>query len=303
MIPGLEFHTITSFDGSEIAYQACGHGPAVVLANGLGGTYAAWRHVMDALGRGYRILTWDYRGLFRSGPPKGGALDIVSQARDLAAILEHEKIERVLLGGWSMGTHVILEHHRLFPERTVGMFVVCGIACSPGEGRVHPTVAKTALAALRSSARLWGPFARASVASGVLLPWLARLGVVGPTADPEVIQQVAADWNLLDFEMLVANAGAIADSDCRDVLPTMNVPALLIGGDRDFQAPLSVMREMAQALPHARLVEVAGGTHYTPIEFPRLVQKEVADFVAELGWGQPDFISPSARFQSTRSRM
>ena len=302
MIPGLEFHTITSFDGTEIAYQACGHGPAVVLANGLGGTYAAWRPIMEALGRGYRIITWDYRGLFRSGPPRGG-LDIPSQARDLEAILAHEKIDRVLLGGWSMGAHVVLEHHRIAPERTVGLFIVCGIACSPGEGKVPLPVARAGLAALRSSARLWGPLVRAQVASGVLLPWLARLGVVAPTADPEVIRSVSADWNKLDFEMLVANADAVAQSDARDVLPGMDVPALLIGGDRDFQAPLSMMREMAKALPRARLVEVPGGTHYTPIEFPLLVQSEIAQFVSDLGWGQPEFISPSARFQSTWSRM
>lgn len=39
MVPGLEHRRIAAGDGTQLAYQVRGEGPAVVLANGLGGTY------------------------------------------------------------------------------------------------------------------------------------------------------------------------------------------------------------------------------------------------------------------------
>ncbi|HJZ85028.1 MAG TPA: alpha/beta hydrolase [Polyangia bacterium] len=303
MIREPAFRTTVSFDGSEIAYQVCGDGPAIVLANGLGGTFAAWHHLYEALGTGYRVLSWDYRGLFRSPPPQRRAFDMVTQARDLEAILAAERIERTLLAGWSMGVQVILEHYRRRPECAVGMLMVCGLACSPGEGRVPLALARQALRLLKQAAPVLGPIARASVQSRRIRPLLERLGVVGPTADPEVLQRVAADWNQLDFEALVETADALAHSDARDLLPAVRLPVLAVGGDRDFQTPIAMMREMARALPSARLVEVKGGTHYTPIEFPDLLADEVVGFLRELRWGQPARAPSSARFQSSASRM
>ena len=70
MIPGLEHKRFRSFDGTEIAYQARGDGPCVVLANGLGGTFEAFRHIFATLGTRYRVLCWDYRGMYRSARPR-----------------------------------------------------------------------------------------------------------------------------------------------------------------------------------------------------------------------------------------
>lgn len=86
MVPGLEHRRLTSFDGTEIAYQVRGEGPAVVLANGLGGTFEAFRYVYEFLGRDYRTLCWDYRGLYGSGVPRDlETLTVAYQCDDLEA--------------------------------------------------------------------------------------------------------------------------------------------------------------------------------------------------------------------------
>ena len=50
--------------------RCVGEGPAVVLANGLGGTYVAFRYLYEALGD-YKTICWDYRGLYTSSPSRG----------------------------------------------------------------------------------------------------------------------------------------------------------------------------------------------------------------------------------------
>ena len=81
--PDVEHRTVTSFDGTPIVYQVRGDGPSVVLANGLGGTYSTWRHQYALLGERYRVISWDYRGLFRSGrPARMETLALERQVRD-----------------------------------------------------------------------------------------------------------------------------------------------------------------------------------------------------------------------------
>src|SRR5262245_61392191 len=71
--------------------------PWVILANGLGGTYLAFRRQIDYLGNRYRFLTWDYRGLYASGRPSpddAAGYAIPKHVRDLGAILAAEGIEQ-----------------------------------------------------------------------------------------------------------------------------------------------------------------------------------------------------------------
>src|SRR3954471_19203140 len=88
---------LTSFDGTSIAYHLTPEpfvgAPWVILANGLGGTYLAWRRLIDYLGGRYRFMTWDYRGLYasaRPSPDDAAAYRIPRHVRDLEAILAAE---------------------------------------------------------------------------------------------------------------------------------------------------------------------------------------------------------------------
>ncbi len=63
--------TLVSHHGARISYSVIGDGPnSLTLANDLGGRLCAWEPVVAALGDRYRIITWDYRGLFGSTPPE-----------------------------------------------------------------------------------------------------------------------------------------------------------------------------------------------------------------------------------------
>src|SRR4051812_40134714 len=88
-----------SLDGTEIAYHVTAapfpDAPVIVLANGLGGTYPAWRGQIDYLSDRYRFITWDYRGLYasqRPTPDEAASYAIPKHVQDLEAILAAEKV-------------------------------------------------------------------------------------------------------------------------------------------------------------------------------------------------------------------
>ena len=130
----VEERRVPSFDGTEVAYHVTGEGPPVLLANGLGGSWKAWKHQLAHLGDRYRFVSWDYRGLYRSGPPGDrDALGIDAQVRDALAVLDAEDIERTAVLGWSMGVQVALELFRVAPERVSTLVLVNGVAGRPWE--------------------------------------------------------------------------------------------------------------------------------------------------------------------------
>ena len=125
--------------GVRIAYNVLGDGPrTLVLANGLGGRLYAWEPLIRALPEGYRVITWDYRGLFESTPPERRRhLSVPHHAEDAFAILDAEGVDRAVFCGWSMGVQVSLEAAASREERVAGLVLLSGTyghVFSSGEG-------------------------------------------------------------------------------------------------------------------------------------------------------------------------
>ena len=85
----------------------------------------------------------------------------------------------------------------------------------------------------------------------------------------------------VDFPMFLRMLRAAGEHDARDLLPRIEVPVLVIAGDRDTFTPPYLAREMAAAIPRCRLVIVPGGTHVAPIEQPDLVGAAIRQYLEE----------------------
>lgn len=280
--------TLRSFDGTQIAYQVGGGGGGlpIVLANGLGGDYRAWKYIFERFADRHRILTWDYRGLYRSGPPQTrGTLGPPSQARDLIAILDAEAIPRVLLVGWSMGVQVNFEAWRRVPSRIAALGIINGVSGRPFDtalgSRLLKHVIPTLLKQMRRRATLIGRMSQLATSWCGLLPMMIRLGFVGPTIDLALFGDFARTFSTLDFDLYGATLEALGKHDAGDVVPTVTVPMRIVTGDRDMLTPIETARALQRAAPHAKLTVLPGGTHYTPVEFPEEVCRELAGLFAD----------------------
>ena len=81
----LQTYDLRSFDGTRLTVFDGGNpdGPTIMLVNGLGGNVTSWRHAIADLSLDFRIVTWDYRGLYESGPSPVGRYAIADHAADL----------------------------------------------------------------------------------------------------------------------------------------------------------------------------------------------------------------------------
>jgi pimeloyl-ACP methyl ester carboxylesterase len=289
--PAVEQRVVDSFDGTPIAYQVSGTGPVIVLANGLGGTYTAWRHQYALLARHYRVLSWDYRGLFRSGrPARLGTLALHEQVRDLEAVLAAEAVDRAVFIGWSMGVQFNLEYYRHHADQFAGLIVLNGVAGRPFQTAFGTPVLQPLIPIFLGLARYGAPVVSVGTRIGSrwrgLVPLLQRIGMVGESLDVDVFHDLAQEYAGLDFEAYGETMRHLGRHDASDLLHRIAVPTLIVAGTRDLFTPIPTAHAMAQAIPDARVVAIEGGTHYAAVEFPREVNEHLRAFLKQLGYGE-----------------
>jgi pimeloyl-ACP methyl ester carboxylesterase len=288
----LEQRHLTVRDGTRIGYQIQGDGPAVVLANGLGGTYVAFRHLIERLD-GYKVLSWDYRGLYSSSPsPDPQANTVPHQVGDLVELLEHERIDRALVVGWSMGVQVAFELCRQHAGRVAGIYAINGTSGKAFHtvmsSRVVHRVIPLVLRMIRAQADLVGRASRVVAGSDALIATLKRFGLVSDRIDLEVFRHVAAGFKTIDWRIYSDLLARLDEHDAADVLSSITVPTTIVTADRDLMTPPATAERIHRAIAGSRLVVVEGGTHYTPVEYPAILQDELGRLLDRVrGWERP----------------
>lgn len=291
----METRRVTSFDGTDIAYRVTPMpsegAKTVILANGLGGPYLAWRALIDYLSDRYRFITWDYRGMYESGrpvPDVPSAYGIDRHVRDLEAILAVEGVERGSLIGWSMGVQVVLEAFRRLPRFAENLVLMNGtyrrpletLGPVPGLGRLLPSLLDLATRVHALATQV----TRRATSQPEALTWLKRVGLLGKTLDEEAFAELVQPFGQLDMAGFFKNLRALGLHDAEDVLALIDVPTLLITGDHDAFTPRALAQSMARRIAAAEILVVRGGTHYTAVEFPELVSLRIERFFMDHGF-------------------
>ena len=292
MLDALQQRRLTSFDGTELCYYVGGSGPAVVLANGLGGPVASYRHVLEELGSGYKILSWDYRGLYGSRRPNDpSALSMNHHIRDMEVLMAAEGIEEAIVFGWSMGVQVGFEYYRRHPDQVAGLVMLCGVAGAPFTTLPGGPLAGSLVSPLMQMGKRHArSVQRLSQLVGNwkgLIPLMQKAGMVAPSLDMDVFRGIVQDFAAMDIEVYCETMRQLGQHDASDVPPSVRVPTLLIAGDRDLMTPRAVSERIHSQIADCRLVVVEGGTHYTPVEFPVQVRAEIGSFLQSVAGYEP----------------
>lgn len=122
-----ERRSVTSRDGTRIAYSVTGSGPTVVLLHGLMGNRESWQSsgYVDALVGNHRLVLVDMRGHGESGGPVDpAAYTYTHLANDIATVVEQECEEPPALWGYSAGGGLamacVAHHPQLFSRVVIG---------------------------------------------------------------------------------------------------------------------------------------------------------------------------------------
>lgn len=289
MVLDIEQRHVVASDGTRIGYQVRGSGPCVVLANGLGGTYLAFKYLYDALD-GYKTICWDYRGLYSSAAPTDPRANTMAHhIDDLIAILAAEQIDDFVVIGWSMGVQVGFESIKRHRARVRGLYAINGtygktfrtVMGSRMIGQTIPMLLKL----IRAQASLVGRATKRVAGSDALISAMKRVGLVSETIDTEIFRQVAAGFQHVDWVIYSDLLSRLDEHDAEDVLATIDVPVSIITGDRDLMTPPATAEHIHRLVPGSRLVVIKGGSHYTPVEYPAILVDELNRFLARVpGW-------------------
>jgi pimeloyl-ACP methyl ester carboxylesterase len=285
----VEEQRISSFDATDLAYHTLGEGPPILLANGLGGSWRAWSHQLRYFQDRYRFVSWDYRGMYGSRAPRDrSALDVPAQARDALMIMDKEKIERTAIFGWSMGVQVALEVFRRAPDRVAALVLINGVAGSPFRTLANsPRLGQFAgpiLRRARSFPGLIHSVTKRAVAWEHTPRMVKALGLAGRTLDEALFAEIAGTFSDLDMAIYVHTLEQLGEHDAHDVLPSIDVPLLMIAGAEDLMTPRAAADRIVNGVRGAELLVVPGGTHYLAVEYPEVVNLRVERFLRDRGY-------------------
>jgi pimeloyl-ACP methyl ester carboxylesterase len=290
-----------SGDGGSVEYEVLGQGMPVLLANGLAGPRDVWTDLVRQQKDRYRFITWDYRGLRRDD---GAAHDTVTDsarsvqehARDAAAVLDAEDITRCCVVGWSMGVQTGLELFSLAPDRVSSLvFLSGGARVTWGDGRAGQAVGRfvsRTLRFFRRSPRLLTEAVRRGVQSPELYTWARRLGWIGEQVSADEFAQITAGVLQLNVTVYVDTLQQLANYDGRGVLPRVDVPTLVIAGDRDLFTSRREVERLVTEIRGAEYLPLPGATHYALMDEPERVNLRIEKFWNEHGYRSA--VSPSA---------
>jgi pimeloyl-ACP methyl ester carboxylesterase len=253
-------------DRLQIAYERVGSGPALVLLHGyVGDGPTTWRRQLDGLSDEFTVVAWDAPGAGRStDPPERFGLD--GYADCLAGFLDKLRLETACVVGLSFGGILTLALQRRHAARSSALILASAYA--GWGGSLAPEVAAQRL---RQALALAEGAPEAFV--DALLPTMFSKPMPRETVD-----DFRAGMEAFHPRGFRAMARASAE-DVRDVLPHIDVPTLLVYGDRDVRAPLTVARDLHAAISRSRLVVLPGAGHVCNVEAPDEFNAAVRDFL------------------------
>jgi pimeloyl-ACP methyl ester carboxylesterase len=101
-----------------------------------------------------------------------------------------------------------------------------------------------------------------------------------PATIKDELSVIIADFKPDGMRVMIR---ALAEADLRDALPQLNLPMLLIWGDRDVRSPLSVAKDLHARIAGSRLVVIKGAGHLSHEEAPQRFNAEVRSFLRVRG--------------------
>lgn len=286
MSPVVRVGTAEAPDGSVLQWRADGEGPvALVACNGVGVSTFFWRGLAGHFAPTHTFVTWDYRGHGASPVPADPeGLTIALCASDLWTVIDRAGFERAVLLGHSMGSQVILEAWRAQPGRVQALIPMLGAAGNVfssfiGGERLKPLF-RLLLEVGSARPRLSEQILRGVLRLPGVFDAVRALRIVHPDLCPrEAFEPYFEHLAGLDLRTWFALARDLLTHDASDLLAQVQVPALVVAGERDLFTPLERSRELAAAIPGAELLILREGSHAAMVEQPELLALSVEKFL------------------------
>ncbi|MFZ0905930.1 MAG: alpha/beta hydrolase [Mycobacterium sp.] len=256
----------------NLAYEDRGTGEPVLFIAGRGGLGRTWHlnQVSAFQAAGYRVITFDNRGVGATENTDDFATQ--TMVSDTAALIESLDVAPVRIVGVSMGSYIAQELMVVRPD----------------------LVSKAALMATRGRLDRARDFFRTAegdlAASGVQLPttYDAKIRLL-ESFSPKTLnnEEAVADWiGMFNIWPIKITPGLIRQGEIAPLTNrlaayrSITAPVLVIGFADDVVTPPHLGREVADAIPNARFLQLADTGHLGFLERPEAVNAAILQFFA-----------------------
>lgn len=219
----------------NINYIQYGSGSDVVLLHGWGQNIAMMKPIGDRLQKNHRITILDFPGFGDSEEPKT-ALTVYDYCEILEELLKKLKVKKPVIMGHSFGGRIAI----IYASRNeVEKVVLFGSPCIRKE--VKPSLK---LRMLKSLKKIPGINKLEGFAKN-------HMGSRDYKNASEIMKKILVN---------------VVNEDLSECAKKINVPTLLIWGDRDTEAPVGDAKELEKIIPDAGLIVLPNSTHYAYLE-------------------------------------
>lgn len=244
-------------------------GTPLIFINALGGDLRIWDAVALHLTDLFHVVRYDLRGQGLSDCPPA-PYSIRDHSGDLLGLLDHLRISEAILAGISVGGLIAMDCAAAHPNRVCAL-VLCDTAPRIGSAPMW----NERIDALRRHGM-------EHLADAILARWFA----------PSFAQQQPAAYrgyyNMLARTPVTGYIGtceALRDADLWDGVSAITAKTLVLCGAEDVATSPELGRQLVEALPDARFVEIADAAHLACIEQPQAVADAVRQFLKDARYG------------------
>jgi len=249
--------TIT-YHGQEVRYRDQGSGSCLVFLHGYLESGEIWNGFADMFSPNFRVIVPDLPGHGVSGT-WGKVHTMEELAGAVRAILQEEKIDKILLVGHSMGGYVTMAFADLYPESLLGYVLFHSTCFADSEEKKRNRQREISLVLCGKKCQI----INVNIPKGFANDNVERL-----RNEVERVRDIALD-NPEEGIVAMLN-GMMQRPDRTSVLQDSSLPLLLIGGMKDNYIPAEVFERLVGLAPHARVLRLNGSGHMGFIEEPEL---------------------------------
>jgi pimeloyl-ACP methyl ester carboxylesterase len=231
--------------GASIYYARFGTGDPVILLHGGMGNGDHWANQVPALAEKLSVIAIDSRGQGRSTRSKDKP-SYDQMATDVIAVMDHLKLEKAAIVGWSDGGEIALKLGIQHPDRITKLVVFGANYDANGSKKRGPS----------------------STFSG----YAAKC-----RADYTKLSKTPKQYDAVQTWLLPIWRNPMGFT--KEQLAQIKAPTLVADGDHDEIIKLEQIEEMATLIPHAELHVFKDASHFAHWQDPKAFTKVLVDFL------------------------
>lgn len=261
--------------------------PVIVFNYGLVCSNHHWKFQLDYFDHlGLQILIHDYRGHFQSSGKQNVKNITFSQiAKDVKDLCEFHSIKKAVMIGHSMGVNISLQIAKEYPALVSGLVLISGTFMPVNDVMFDTNIMEFIAPWLKTGLdkypdvvnKIWS----ASGMNPIVRNIIHSTGFNKQKVSKEFIEIYLNRVGQLGAEIFFQLFSEMTKQNITGSLERMQIPALIIGGQRDNVIPNHLQRTLASLLPQSEVYFLVDGSHVPQVDFPEFINERIELFIKQ----------------------